>query len=362
MIKIIGPYKIYFRFHFNEFYGIIGNIVEENIMENLFENSKYPELIGNTILCSKVAKISSTYEKCNSEIKKEYLIKNITLYNELVSKIEEACGSFGTGYPFYALKRDLGGTLPIIEEQIRYNNQLVKESLISKSSIWPCYHCLQVNSEIMSDLKNVCKSCRKIEGPLKPRKVINRLPDMDLWMVCKEDDIPKAIEKLTLLFHEYHLYSSDINPIQTLKDLEEIVNQIEHQRIPEKKLPIDAHIIGYSTLLSLIKQVPLILDQSSKSNDTPYLPIHPLSLRKTWQYDDVAYNFIHDFLSSFTEFNLEEDLQKVLTNVRNIIANNYTLEELYHYLIITGPKSVKDRHKTLSLKDRFEERIESWKK
>lgn len=146
-----------------------------------------------------------------------------------------------------------------------------------------------------------------------------------------------------------------------MKDLEEIVDQIKHQRIPKKTLPIDAHIIGYSTLLSLIKQVPLILNQSSKSNDTPYLPIHPLSLRKTWQYDDVAYNFIHDFLSSFTEFGLEENLQEVLTDVRNVVANGYTLDELYHYLIITGPKSVKNRHKTLSLKDRFKERIESWK-
>lgn len=331
-------------------------------MENLYENSCCPKPIGNTFLCSKVAGISNTFETCNTEVKKEYLIKNIVLYNELVSKIEESCGSFGTGYPFYALTRDLGGNLPIIEEQIRYNHQLIKESLLSKSSIWPCYQCLQVNGEIMADLKNVCKSCRKIEGSLKPRKVINRLPDMDLWMVCEESNIPKAIEQLTSLFHEYQIQSSDINPIQTMKDLEEIVDQIKQQRIPEKMLPIDAHIIGYSTLLSLIKQVPLILDQSSKSKDTPYLPIHPLSLRKTWQYDDVAYNFIHDFLSSFTEFSLEENLQKILTDVRGVVANSYTLDELYHFLIITGPKSVKERHKTLSLKDRFEERIKSWKK
>lgn len=331
-------------------------------MENLYENSYCPKPIGNTFLCSKVAGISSTFERCNTGVKKEYLIKNIVLYNELVSKIDESCGSFGTGYPFYALERDLGGNLPIIKEQIRYNDQLIRESFLSKSSIWPCYQCLQVNGEIMADLKNVCKSCRKIEGSLKPRKVINRLPDMDLWMVCEERNMKEAIEQLTSLFHEYQIHSSDINPIQTMKDLEEIVDQIEQQRIPEKMLPIDAHIIGYSTLLSLIKQVPLILDQSSKNSDTPYLPIHPLSLRKTWQYDDVAYNFIHDFLSSFTEFSLEENLQKILTDVRGVVANNYTLDELYHYLIITGPKSVKERHKTLSLKDRFEEGIESWKK
>jgi len=331
-------------------------------MENLYKSANSHQAVENTFICSKVADISSTFEKCNNELKKEYLIKNMTLYNELISRIEESCGSFGTGYPFYALKKDFSGNLPVIEEQIRYNNQLIKESIISKSSIWPCYQCLQINDEIMPDLKNICKSCRKIEGALKPRKVINRLPDMDLWMVCEESNIPKTIEQLTVLFQEYHIYSSDINPIQTIKDLDEIVSQIKNQKLPEKTLPIDAHVIGYSTLLALIKQVPLILDQSSKSGDTPFLPIHPLSLRKTWQYDDVAYNFIHDFLSSFTEFSLEENLQEILIDVRNIVASNYTLDELYHYLMITGPKSVKDRHKTLSLKDRFKERIESWKK
>ena len=331
-------------------------------MENLTERENYPEQIENTFICSKVAHISTTFEKCNSEIKKDYLVKNITLYNKLISEIEESCGSFGTGYPFYTLTRDFKGNLPVIEEQIRYNNQLIKESITSKSSIWPCYQCLQVNGEIMSNLKNVCKSCRKIESSLKPRKVINRLPDMDLWMICEESDIPKVIEKLTALFYEYHLYSSDINPIQTLKDLEKIVEKIEQEEIPEKMLPIDAHIIGYSTLLSLVKQVPVILDQSSKGNHTPFLPIHPLSFRKTWQYDDEAYNFIHDFLSSFTEFNLEETLQNTLTSVRSVIANSYTPDELYRYLIETGPKSVKERHKTILLRKRFEERIESWKK
>ncbi len=331
-------------------------------MENISKNVTQPEQIEIALICSKVASISTNFERCNSEVKKEYLAKNITIYNELISKIKESCGSFGTGYPFYALTKDMKGNLPIIEEQIRYNNQLVKEGIISKSSVWPCYQCLQTNGEMMSNLKNVCKSCHKIENSLKPRKVINRLPDMDLWMICEESDIPKAIETLTSLFYEYHLYSSDINPIQTLKDLEKIVKEIEQQKIPEKMLPIDAHIIGYSTLFSLIKQVPVVLEQSAKGNYTPYLPIHPLSFRKTWQYDDEAYDFIHDFLSSFTEFDLEQDLQKTLDDVRWIVANHYTLDELYHYLIETGPKSVKERHKTIALRKRFEERIESWKK
>jgi len=70
----------------------------------------------------------------------------------------------------------------------------------------------------------------------------------------------------------------------------------------------------------------------------------------------------HNSVGTPLVIRVEENLQEILIDVRNIVASNYTLDELYHYLMITGPKSVKDRHKTLSLKDRFKERIESWKK
>ena len=112
----------------------------------------------------------------------------------------------------------------------------------------------------------------------------------------------------------------------------------------------------------MIEKMPYVLDKALKNNDIPYLPIHPLSLRKTWQYDDTAYNFVHDYLSSLTDFNFEGDLKQILYETRNIVANNYSFEELYNFLLLTGPDSVKRRHKTLVLKDRFKERVDSWKK
>ena len=72
-----------------------------------------------------VAKISTDFEENNTDLKKEYLLKNIYLYNQLAWKLSNVAGTFGTGYPYYALRGTLEGALPIIEEQIRYNNELV---------------------------------------------------------------------------------------------------------------------------------------------------------------------------------------------------------------------------------------------
>ena len=201
-----------------------------------------------------------------------------------------------------------------------------------------------------------------MDDALKHRKVINRLPDIDLWMVCEDNFIHTAKDSLIFLFDKSHFHPSDINPLETISDIAEITESIKMGLKPTKLLPLDAHIIDSNTLLSLIEQVPFILKCAKENNEVPYLPIHPLSYRKVWQYDDMAYNFIHDYLSSFTEFNFNSDLQQMLEETRTIIAKNYTFEELYHYLLATGPDSVKRRHKTLELKDRFEERIESWRK
>lgn len=312
--------------------------------------------------CSKVAEISSDYEKVNTDLKRTYISKQIMLYNEIAKQVEGNCGTFGTGYPFYILNSNLEGQLPVIDEQIRYNNELLSAVIHSDFTTWNCYDCLQKNYKDMPDLKKICRPCPNMDNELKPRKIINRLPDIDIWMVCEDKNIVNAKDSLINLFNEYNLQPSDIDPIRTIHDLEEIKNDLYEGNMPTKYLPIDAHIINYNTLYSLIKQVPSVLEQSKENNCIPYLPIHPLSYRKVWQYDDTAYNFIHDYLSSLTEFNLDNDLMKVLCKTRNLIANSYSIEELYNYLIASGPESVKRRHKTLELKNRFNERIDSWKK
>jgi len=312
--------------------------------------------------CINAVKASTDFELINSELKKRYLICNIILFNEIANRTKGYCGSFGTGYPFYVLGQNLIGNLPIIEEQIRYNNEILNEIENSNITHWNCAECLEQFQHIMPDLKQICKPCPNIDHEFKPRKVLNRLPDIDLWSVCEDERIFSIKDELSNLFNYYGMYTSDTDPLKTMDDIIEIVEQLKNGIIPTKKLPLDSHIIGYIELYNLIEQVPYILKKAKNSGEIPYLPIHPLSLRKTWQYDDTPYNFIHDYLSSLTQFNFTDELNSLLNETREYIASNYSFEELYDFLITSGPESVLRRHRTKELKDRFKERIESWKK
>jgi len=113
-------------------------------------------------------------------------------------------------------------------------------------------------------------------------------------------------------------------------------------------------------MASLIERVPFELDQATANNTTPCLPVNPLSYRKTWQIDDEGYNFIHDYLSSMTEYDFDADLKQLLDNARNIVASRYSVEQLYEILIETGPDTVKRRHETKALKEIFEQRVSTW--
>lgn len=313
--------------------------------------------------CKKAAEISNDFEKCNTELKRQYLVNNIILFNKIVTEVNGYCGSFGTGYPFYTLKEDLTGELPVIREQIRYNLELIDAVIKSDRLYWNCAECIEKKGDTMPDLKMVCKPCPNMDDSLKPRKIINRLPDLDLWVVCKDDKIDTAKEELIKLFEQHDLHTSDINPVKTIDEIGEIAYYLNNNVMPNKALPIDAHIVGEETLYNLIEKVPGEISHG-KTDDfaTPYLPIHPLSYRKTWQYDDEAYNFVHDYLSSLTAYNFGDALRDKLIETRNIVANSHSIEELYNYLLATGPESVKRRHETHALKRSFIERVESWKK
>ena len=106
---------------------------------------------------------------------------------------------FGTGYPFYVLDSNLEGQLPIIKEQLRYNNELYKESKYVQQ--WLCEECLKLNSKQMPDLKQICKPCPQVKDSIKPRKVVNRLPDIDMWMICGDDKVKSACKQLQEVFN-----------------------------------------------------------------------------------------------------------------------------------------------------------------
>lgn len=317
----------------------------------------------NTIeLCKQAAIASTTFELTNTELKRKYIISNILLYNYIVSKLKESLGTFGTGYPFYGLNPDLTGKLPIIEEQIRYNNELLEEATKCTCSEWTCAHCLEIHYQEMADLKVKCKPCQNVVNGLKPRKIINRLPDMDLWTICKKDDVETAKVQLEKLFNEHNFTTSDVNPVQTIIDFTKTAEELKNGIMPNRTLPLDAHIIDYETLASLIESVPATIEQAIKKGEIPYLPIHPTSLRKTWQQDDEPYNFIYDYLSALTDFNIDKDLKKLLTETRKFIATTYSTEELYNITLQSGTEASQRRNKELALKRNFERRIESWKK
>lgn len=279
-----------------------------------------------------------------------------------MAQIEGYRGSLGTGYPFYILDKNLEGYLPIINEQFRYNNELIDAASRSGLTEWICSSCMVENYDAMIDLKVMCKPCSKIIDPLKPRKLMNRLPDVDMWMVCDDYCIEEAKNDLVMLFEKHNLHTSDVDPIRAISDMDEIANDLKNGIMPTKALPLDVHIIEYSKFAEAVEAIPYSFIQAkTNSGYYPFIPIQPVSLRKIWQQDDSPYNFALDFLYSMTAFNIDPVLDTKINESKNFIVKTFTKEELYNILELMSPDSVKRRLETKQLQKTFLERVESWK-
>ena len=161
-------------------------------------------------ICLEAVEGSNKFERNNFEdnsIKKMYIKKNIDIINEVMQFTTGYCGSFGTGYPFYALDKNFEGELPVIQEQLRYNEELKNTILKSKLKKWPCESCLPINGPYMEDLKQICIPCPRLEKGLKPRKIINRLPDIDMWMVCEDSKVDDAKKELKETFDSLDMHT-----------------------------------------------------------------------------------------------------------------------------------------------------------
>lgn len=212
----------------------------------------------------------------------------------------------------------------------------------------------------MPDLKRICKPCPNMLDTLKPRKIINRLPDMDMWVVCEDGGTEKAQEEMTKLLSSIRMCSSDINPISSIEDVEKIASMLKEGKMPNSFLPIDAHIIEYSTIKRLIEQVPEELRSARKTGAVPYLPIQPKSYRKNWQYDDTAYNYIYDYLSAFTPFNFTDELQQALDESRKKLIDEYTPEQLFTFLLHSATPANFRRFQSVELEDCFIKKAKGW--
>ena len=183
-----------------------------------------------------------------------------------------------------------------------------------------------------------------------------------MGMICQDDKVEEAKRVMVELFKSYGMHTSDVDPVGTVDELDEIVTQLEEGRMPSKMLPLDVHIISYSEFASLLDEIPFAICNAMDTNVTPYLPIHPQSLRKTWQYDDTAYNFVLDFLLSMTPFNWERKLDRKLQLSRMVIGDMFTEEDLKSILEKVSPDSVKRRMETKQLQKSYERRVSTWKK
>lgn len=313
-------------------------------------------------ICRIASSASTIYEEQNSELKRKYLLLNIMKFWNITTKMEEFEGLFGTGYPFYALDPLLKGNLPIINEQIDYNNKLLDIAKKYDKQIWSCKKCLEENYSKMADLKEKCKPCEKINDGLKPRKIINRLPDIDLWMVCNDGEIENASKKLALLLRNDNLEPSDINPIDTIFNVSKIATELKDKKIPNRMLPMDVHLIEKSELIGLINKLPKVMKDYKKTGCLPFVPIHPLSYRKKWQKDDEPYNFVLDFIYSMKLITCNKDIKEAVKNSRKEIVENFTCDELYNILELVGGEATKRRLKTETLAKLFYNKMNLWKK
>lgn len=304
-----------------------------------------------------VARLSSMYELQNTELKKAYTQQEMQQIKNVFELSKYYKGTFGTGYPFYAVGEDMTYDLPVILEQLRYNNELIEQCRKQDTRLWACLNCLEENVDDFPNLKIYCKPCADLSNELKPRKVINRMPDLDIWCVAEKRTTKKICGELSSLLENTTLTTSDVDPLQTFEDFKEIVLAMQSGKMPTKHLPLDIHVVEEGILNNLIEKVP-----DSINTGNLELSIYPYSLRKTWDYESEGYNFVHDFLVSFSDLGLPKKTQKKLYESRKKLAERYSPEELYAVLMEIASDSTKRRYETEQLQEVFKEKVKKWKR
>lgn len=309
----------------------------------------------------KVAYMSELFEKTNTELKRRYFLNCIMEIIKIGKQSQGFKGGFGTGYPFYLLDDNFRGTLPIVREQLRYNHELVKIFDLQRLEEWPCESCLASFGKDMPDLKTECKPCGKIIDELKPRKVINRLQDLDIFFIFEEEKIEDAEKQIQETLEERGIQTSDVDPLRTFSEADEIISDIYTGKMPKIILPPDIHITTDRKIIELIAKTPEVIIKSIERNIKPELLFTPISLRKTWQYDKKPINFILDYLLSLTPLAMENnEIEKLIDTTRKEIATKYSDLELLGILDFIAPKVVKSKMDVIEKP--FQKRMGVWRR
>lgn len=313
------------------------------------------------------AEASTLFEITNTDLKRYYIEMNIKEIVDCMKNVSCFCGAFGTGYPFYVTDEEHNFSLPVITEQLRYNDELLQHAMKSIFFEWSCDRCLSINGSKMPDLKCFCKSCDRIEDQLKPRKVINRLPDLDIWMICQDDQFDNAKSALEKNLYKKNMKTSDNDVLGTVRDVASISLSLANGVFPDKWLPLDIHILKESEFFDVLSKVSSEIFNSINEGTKPYVAIWPDSLRKTWQKDDTPYNFIFDFLFSLTPLDMDSSIRNKIDQVRNSIAlmlKKFNSDEnvASNLLFAISSDATKRRFENSQLQKVYEGRLKKWGK
>ncbi len=345
-------------------------------MKKVTRESSISDIVGMAVSASN--NFEGLGETEGAAYKRRYIQNIYNLYRQVGRSSNHALGMFTTGYPGYNL------ALSEIGEQYRYNHELLKQikELGIESMTWKCGGCLMDNYHKMPNLKQICYPCQSISDAVKPRKIINRLPDLDVWFVY--DDAQKFFQfeaetNAIFLSHEIerelakrNLYTSDVDPIRTINDMYEISESLKKFTIPKTNLPVDVHLVGINYLKNLIQSVPEYMVYRL-SGEPGELKINPYSLRKTWEFDEAGYNYIFDFLLSFTVVPLkkekgeydyvseENELISLVNETRKLIVNHFDVDEIYSVLQSVSGLPAKRRLETQNVQDEFLAKLLNWK-
>ena len=167
-----------------------------------------------------------------------------------------------------------------------------------------------------------------------------------MWMICEDDKISLESKQLAYVFDDLGMCTSDVDPVKSIHDVYEIATSLDKEIMPSKKLPLDVHIIEYSKFKRILENTPLFIINRFCPQEVPYMPIHPYLLRKEWQKDDEAYNFILDFIYSLTPFNWDNELMELLNRDYNLMSSMFENDKIEELFLSIANDSVKRRYKT----------------
>lgn len=303
---------------------------------------------------SRLLEATIVFNEDESPEKGAYFDAQFELFDTIMSAKDGVIGTFGTGYPFYARKDD--GGVHAIEEVSRFVESIrqdLNNDRARQFGRWPCHLCDMAND--LPDFKKFCKPCDDVD--FKPRDLFKALPDLDYWIVVDDMDeasIDALQQTSTDALREAGFYTSDSNIDKAVnKTMNAVQPDAAGRYNPRFMLPVDTHMVTKSTLIDCLEATPDAITSSA------FVPIAPFSLRKDWGGTDNGYDFIKDFLFSFTENSFKDsELTNKLVEARQA-AYAVVHSNPADYVAARASKE-KRQLETAGVRDCLEKRISSW--